>query len=153
MCFPQTSSLRLKPPRRRAMAKLREDRTAAVAPNQVWAMDWIYGQLFEGRRIWVLTMVDTFSCVCPALRVCRVASSAGAVAAEREAEELRRRPAKHLELGLSSAMQVLLARRQSSRRRSTGTGGPLGDLIDCARVQATIIRGGIASCGFRAGSR
>jgi putative transposase len=77
--------MRLKPPRRRVMAKLREDRTPAVAPNQVWAMDWIYDQLFDGRRIWVLTMVDTYSRVCPALRVCRVASAAEVVAALEEA--------------------------------------------------------------------
>ena len=77
--------MRLKPPRRRVMAKLREDRTAATAPNQVWAMDWIYDQLFDGRRIWVLTMVDTYSRICPALRVCRVASAAEVVAALEQA--------------------------------------------------------------------
>ena len=63
------------------MAKLREDRAPATAPNQVWAMDWVYDQLFDGRRIRVLTMVDTFSRVCPSLRVCRVANAAQAVAA------------------------------------------------------------------------
>jgi putative transposase len=77
--------MRLKPPRRRVMAKLRDDRSAATAPNQVWAMDWIYDQLFDGRRIWVLTMVDTFSRICPALRVCRVADAAEVVSALDEA--------------------------------------------------------------------
>jgi putative transposase len=61
--------MRLKPPRRRVMAKLREDRTPATAANQIWAIDWIYDQLFDGRRIWVLTMVDTYSRICLALRV------------------------------------------------------------------------------------
>jgi putative transposase len=67
------------------MAKLREDRVPATAPNQPWAMDWIYDQLFDGRRIWVLTMVDTCSRVCPALSACRVASAAEVVTALDEA--------------------------------------------------------------------
>jgi putative transposase len=67
--------MRLKPPRRRVMAKLRDDRSDATGPNQVWAMDWMYDELFDGRRLWVLTVVDTWSRVCPVLRVCRSATS------------------------------------------------------------------------------
>jgi putative transposase len=29
-------------------------------------MDWMYDELFDGRRLWVLTVVDTWSRVCPA---------------------------------------------------------------------------------------
>ena len=46
--------MRLKPPRRRVMAKPRDDRSDATGPNQVWAMDWMYDELFDGRRLWVL---------------------------------------------------------------------------------------------------
>jgi putative transposase len=60
--------VRLKPPRRRVMAKLRDDRSNATAPNQVWAMDWMHDELFDGRRLWVLTVVDTWSRVCPVMR-------------------------------------------------------------------------------------
>ncbi len=35
----------------------------------------MYDQLFDGRRIWVLTVVDTWSRVCPVLRVCRSATA------------------------------------------------------------------------------
>lgn len=42
--------MRLKPPRRRVMAKLRSDRSNATGPNQVWAMDWMHDELFDGRR-------------------------------------------------------------------------------------------------------
>ncbi|ORE91080.1 integrase catalytic subunit [Stappia sp. 22II-S9-Z10] len=56
--------LRNKTPRRRVKAKLREDRTAAVRPNDVWAMDFVHDQLATKR---VLTVVDTFSRYCPAL--------------------------------------------------------------------------------------
>src|SRR5215831_3625089 len=39
--------MRLKLPRRRVMAKLRDDRSNASGPNQVWAMDWMYDELFD----------------------------------------------------------------------------------------------------------
>jgi putative transposase len=48
----------LKPPSRRVMVKLRDDRSNATG-NQVWAMDWMYVELFDRRRLWVLTVVDT----------------------------------------------------------------------------------------------
>jgi putative transposase len=65
--------MRLKLPRRRVMAKLRGDRSNATGPNQVWAMDWMHDEL--GRRLWVLTVVDTWSRVCPVMRVCRSATA------------------------------------------------------------------------------
>lgn len=61
--------MRHKPPRRRVMAKLRDDRMAANVPNDSWSMDWMYDQLFDGTRLWILTLVDNFSRVCPALWV------------------------------------------------------------------------------------
>jgi putative transposase len=67
--------MRLKPPRRRVMAKLRDDRSHASGPDQVWAMDWMHDELFDGRRLWVLTVVDTWSRVCPVMRVCRSATA------------------------------------------------------------------------------
>ena len=36
--------MRLKAPRRRVMAKLRDDRSNATGANQVWAMDWMYDE-------------------------------------------------------------------------------------------------------------
>jgi putative transposase len=67
--------MRLKPPRRRVMAKLRDYRSNATGPNQLWAMDWIHDELFDGRRLWVLTVVNTWSRVCPVMRVCRSATA------------------------------------------------------------------------------
>ncbi len=77
--------MRLKPPRRRVMAKLRSDRSDATGPNQVWAMDWMFDETFDGRRLWVLTIVDTWSRVCPAMRVCRSATAMEVIAALEEA--------------------------------------------------------------------
>ena len=60
--------LRNKTPKRRVKAKLREDRSEAVGPNDVWPMDFVHDQLATRhsplatrRGIRVLTVVDTFS--------------------------------------------------------------------------------------------
>ena len=58
--------LRDKHPKRRVRAKLREDRTEAVGPNDVWAMDFVHDQLATGRKLRILTIVDTRSRFCPA---------------------------------------------------------------------------------------
>lgn len=61
--------LRKKPPRRRVHAKRREDRQAAVRPNDVWAMDFVHHRLATGQKLRVLTVVDMFSRYCPKLDV------------------------------------------------------------------------------------
>ena len=53
--------LRNKTPKRRVKAKLREDRAPAIRPNDVWAMDFVHDQLATGRKLRILTVVDTFS--------------------------------------------------------------------------------------------
>ena len=59
--------LRNKTPKRRVKAKLRDDRRAATRPNETWAMDFVHDQLATGRKLRVLTIVDTFSRFSPAL--------------------------------------------------------------------------------------
>ncbi|WP_183759230.1 IS3 family transposase [Rhizobium sp. BK181] len=59
--------LRNKTPKRRVKAKLREDRQMAVGPNDVWAMDFVHDQLATGKKLRVLTVVDTFSRYAPVL--------------------------------------------------------------------------------------
>jgi putative transposase len=53
--------LRNKTPKRRVKAKLRDDRKQAMRPNETWAMDFVHDQLATGKKIRVLTVVDTFS--------------------------------------------------------------------------------------------
>jgi len=65
----QGLQLRNKSPKRRVKAKLREDRSPATGANQVWAMDFVHDQLFDGRKFRVLTMVDTFTRLSPAIDV------------------------------------------------------------------------------------
>jgi putative transposase len=59
--------LRNKTPKRRVRAKLREDRAAATGANETWAMDFVHDQLATGRKLRVLTIVDTFSRFSPAV--------------------------------------------------------------------------------------
>lgn len=61
--------MRHKPPRRRVSAKPREDRQPAAAPNDCWSMDFVHDELFNGHRIRLLTIVDNFSRVSPAIGV------------------------------------------------------------------------------------
>jgi len=59
--------LRNKTPKRRVKAKLRDDRAEANGPRDVWAMDFVHDQLATGRKIRVLTVVDTYSRYVPVL--------------------------------------------------------------------------------------
>ena len=59
--------LRNKTPKRRVKAKLRDERRPATRSNETWAMDFVHDQLATGRKIRVLTIVDTFSRFSPAL--------------------------------------------------------------------------------------
>lgn len=59
--------LRNKTPKRRVKAKLRDDRKVATQPNETWAMDFVHDQLAMGRKIRVLTVVDTFTRYVPVL--------------------------------------------------------------------------------------
>jgi putative transposase len=61
--------LRNKTPKRRVKAKLRSDRTSATAANDIWAMDFVHDQLFDGKKIRILTIVDTLSRLSPAIDV------------------------------------------------------------------------------------
>jgi len=65
----ESLQLRNKSPKRRVKAKLREGRTSALAPNEVWAMDFVHDQLFDGRKIRALTVIDTFTRLSPAIEV------------------------------------------------------------------------------------
>jgi len=59
--------LRHKTPKRRVKAKLREDRRPATRSNETWAMDFVHDQLATGRKLRVLTIIDTFSRFSPAI--------------------------------------------------------------------------------------
>ena len=58
--------MRNKVPKRRVKARLRDDRTVATRSNQTWAMDFVHDQLATGRKLRILTIVDTFSRFSPA---------------------------------------------------------------------------------------
>lgn len=57
--------LRRKTPKRRVKAALRGDRTPPSRSGEIWAMDFVHDQLATGRKIRILTVVDTFSRYAP----------------------------------------------------------------------------------------
>jgi putative transposase len=59
--------LRNKNPKRRLKAKLREDRCEETRPNETWAMDFVHDQLATGRKVRILTVMDTFSRFSPVI--------------------------------------------------------------------------------------
>ena len=59
--------LRNKTPKRRVKAKLRDDRTEATRCNQTRATDFVHDQLATGRKLRVLTIIDTWSRFSPAV--------------------------------------------------------------------------------------
>ena len=51
-------AMRRKPPRRRVACQKREIQPVASKKNECWSMDFVSDELFDGRRIRVLTLVD-----------------------------------------------------------------------------------------------
>ncbi|MDB4540607.1 IS3 family transposase, partial [bacterium] len=54
-------SLRTKKPRRRVSCRAPEDRPEATRINDCWAMDFMSDELYDGRRMRLLTIVDHFT--------------------------------------------------------------------------------------------
>jgi len=54
-------SMRPKKPRRHVTACRRMERPAAMEVNERWSMDFMSDQLYDGRRIKLLTLVDNFN--------------------------------------------------------------------------------------------
>jgi len=54
-------NLRRKRPRRRVAAAHRESHPAVTGLNECWSMDFVADELFNGRRIRALTVVDNWS--------------------------------------------------------------------------------------------
>jgi putative transposase len=61
--------LRTKRPRRHVSSRRREIRTTATRQDERWSMDFMSDELFDGRRIRVLTIVDHFTRESPSVAV------------------------------------------------------------------------------------
>lgn len=53
--------LRSKLPKRRKMVVVRRERHRAVAPNEIWSLDFVSDQLANGVRFRALTVVHVFT--------------------------------------------------------------------------------------------
>jgi hypothetical protein len=93
-------------------AKLREGRSGALGPNDVWAMDFVHDQLFDGRKIRALTIVDTFTRLSPAIDVRQSYRGADVVATLERAK---------VETGLPKTIR--LDKRAGVRQQGTGSMG------------------------------
>ena len=54
-------TMRSKRPRRHVSACRRVERPLAIQPNEGWSMDFMSDELFDGRRLRLLTLVDNFT--------------------------------------------------------------------------------------------
>lgn len=61
--------MRRRRPKRRVQAKVREDRIVPQHANQVWSMDFVSDALFTGEKLKILTIVDAFTKLSPAVGV------------------------------------------------------------------------------------
>lgn len=62
-------NLRVKRPKRRVSAAHRLERPSLTGVHQCWSMDFVADQLFNGRKIRALTIVDNWSRECMSIRV------------------------------------------------------------------------------------
>jgi putative transposase len=62
-------NLRSKRPRRHKTGAHREDQIAATRMHQLWCMDFVSDQLFDGRKFRALTIVDIFTRKCLSIHV------------------------------------------------------------------------------------
>jgi putative transposase len=62
-------ALQKKPPRRRVASVKREITATAKAKNDCWSMDFVSDQLYDGRRLRILTIVDNHTRESLALKV------------------------------------------------------------------------------------
>ena len=60
-------SVRTRTPKRRRAYRYRSGRAEANGANDVWAMDFVHDQLATGRKLRILTVVDTFSRFSPVI--------------------------------------------------------------------------------------
>jgi putative transposase len=54
-------SLRQKRPKRSKAAQLRQPKKLAMHINQIWSMDFVVDNLFDGRKLRMLTVVDCYT--------------------------------------------------------------------------------------------
>lgn len=82
-------NLRAKRPRRRKSAAHRQQHPQASNIDECWSMDFVLDQLYDGRRLRVLTIVDNYCRQCPLLYV---AQSIKAEDVVQQLAQLKRKP-------------------------------------------------------------
>jgi putative transposase len=65
----RAAGLSVKRKNRKRLIRMGQPAFTAIRPNQQWAIDYVHDRMANGRTIWVLSVVDTFTRECLALEV------------------------------------------------------------------------------------
>ena len=84
--------LRNKKPKRHVSCQRREERPTAAGMDDSWSMDFMSDELFDGRRIRLLTIVDNFTRESLAIRVAASIRGGDVVDVLQRLREQRRLP-------------------------------------------------------------
>ena len=84
--------LRMKRPRRHILCQRRVDRSAAARVDESWSMDFMSDELFDRRRIRLLTLVDNFTRESLATKVAASIGGQGVVEVLHQLMQRRRLP-------------------------------------------------------------
>ena len=84
--------LRKKKPKRHVSCRKREERPVAAGVDEIWSMDFVSDELFDGRRIRLLTIVDNFTRESLAVRVAASIRGQDVVDVLQRLKEQRRLP-------------------------------------------------------------
>lgn len=87
-------NLRSKRPRRSVAAAHRMERPDLSGPDEAWSMDFVADNLFNGRHLQALTVVDNFSRECLAITVDRALRGPDVVETMRQVVSQRKAPAR-----------------------------------------------------------
>ena len=61
--------LRAKKPKRKVSVSKRHFRPVVIQPNDCWSMDFVHDNIYDGKKLRILNIVDNFSKYCPAIGV------------------------------------------------------------------------------------
>ena len=118
-------NLRTKRPRRNRSAAQRQERIELTGMHQVWSMDFVADQLFNGKRFRILTIVDNYSKKSPGLYANQNIKGIDVVGFLDHLVRLEGSVPKRLQVDIgssSSSRRILIARLMSIRSRWTFQG-------------------------------
>ena len=90
--------LRSKRPRRNRSAAQRLDRPTLTQTHQLWSMDFVLDQLFDGRKFRILTVVDNYSRQCHAVHCGQSLRGENVVSVLEELKQTAKKPPQRIQV-------------------------------------------------------